>query len=577
MYLNTLHHQFVFDDFRVIVNNSFIKDWKYFPALFTGDYFRISGELSYRPLVTVSYFIDYALWHLNPFGFHLTNLFIHALNVFLVYSLLSQITKDRKLAGISSLFFGVHPLLTEAVNSVGFREDLLCAIFFLLSVFFYRMLYTSQHKIFCYSLALLSYLFSLLSKEMAISLPLIIFTTDLLFPPSKTGTVYPHATLPPSRGWKPGNLFIPSSRDRRGLGDGGAERLPVVPLKTCILRYYPGFLIMSGIYILLRLVFLKNPSEYVPYPGNSLVTNILTMAKVIASYIKQMFFPVVLNADYHVIRETSLISPSFLIAVTLLICVAAIFLRLSGRQKEITFSILWTFIMLIPVMNIMPIGNIMAERYLYIPLVGFCVFLGICIKKLHASYPLVSNLVARVCIAAILIFYFTCTVKRNRIWTDERTLWRHTVNNTSCSFNAHNNLGKEYFQQGLIDKAIGEYTIALSKASEVQYAYGTAHYNLGIAYDGKGMYDDAISEYKNALRGDPQNSDAHNNLGVAFFKNGKPDPAIEELNMAILLDPNNPVYHQNLAKIYDEINLPDKAKIEQEKAKRFLELLKQSQ
>ena len=66
-YLNILHHQFVFDDFRIIVNNPFIKDWKHFPALFSHDYFKISGELSYRPLVTLSYFTDYAIWGLNPF------------------------------------------------------------------------------------------------------------------------------------------------------------------------------------------------------------------------------------------------------------------------------------------------------------------------------------------------------------------------------------------------------------------------------------------------------------------------------------------------------------------------------
>ncbi|MCF6154704.1 MAG: hypothetical protein E3K36_05520 [Candidatus Brocadia sp.] len=138
------------------MNNPYIKDWKYFPTLFTGNYFKISGELSYRPLVTLSYFIDYTLWHHNPFGFHLANLLLHALNVFLVYSLISEITKDLELAGISSLFFGVHPILTETVNSVGFREDLLCATFFLLTLFFYVKIYTSKYKNTCYA-AILSH------------------------------------------------------------------------------------------------------------------------------------------------------------------------------------------------------------------------------------------------------------------------------------------------------------------------------------------------------------------------------------------------------------------------------------
>ena len=195
-YLNTLHHQFVFDDFRVIVNNSFIKDWKYFPTLFNSEYFKISGELSYRPLVTLSYFIDYTLWHLNPFGFHLTNLLIHTLNTFLVFSFILTITKDPKFAGISSLFFSVYPILTETENSVGFREDLLCATFFLLTLFFYVKLYTSKYKNTCYAIALLSYFFSLFSKEMAISLPLIIFALDLLFPQSKIVVAHPHPNPP---------------------------------------------------------------------------------------------------------------------------------------------------------------------------------------------------------------------------------------------------------------------------------------------------------------------------------------------------------------------------------------------
>ena len=160
-YLNTLNHQFVFDDFRIITNNPYIKDWKYFSALFNRDYFKISGELSYRPLVTLSYFIDYSIWHLNPFGFHLTNLLIHSLNTFIVYLLIFKITRRFNLTGISCLFFGIHPILTETVNSVGFREDLLCATFFLLTLLFYAKLYTSKYKKICYVASLLTYLIAL--------------------------------------------------------------------------------------------------------------------------------------------------------------------------------------------------------------------------------------------------------------------------------------------------------------------------------------------------------------------------------------------------------------------------------
>jgi len=579
-YLNTLHHQFVFDDFRVITNNPYIKDWKYFPTLFNHDYFKISGELSYRPLVTASYFTDYAIWGLHSFGFHLTNLLIHTLNTVLVFFLIFKITTNLKLATIACLFFSIHPILTETVNSVGFREDLLCATFFLLTVFLYVKLYTSKHNHIFYALSLMTYCFALLSKEMAISLPLIIFVLDRLLLQSKNAIFHPHPDPPPSRGREPGNLpihvhqddvehFWGGQKSLKNVPYVGAENLQPLPVKTRILRYYPGFICMSIGYMLLRLVFFKSTIEHVAYPGNSLVTNFLTMTKVIASYIKLWFFPVVLNPDYHVTFQTTPIKLPFLIPLALLVCIAFLAVRLYRRQKEITFSILWIFITLIPVMNIIPIGNIMAERYLYLPSFGFCLFAGILILKIHARVPKAYHPLVNGCFAAIFILSLAHTIRHNRIWFDKQTLWYYTVLNTSCSFNAHNNLGKEYYEKGLLEKAIEEYTIALSKASEVRYAYPIAHYNLGIAYDEKGMFDASIQEYRNALRIEPKNSDTHNNLAITLFKNGQVDLAIEEFRAAIAQDPDNPTYHDNLAKLYYRINMPGEAKIEQDLANRL--------
>ncbi len=324
---------------------------------------------------------------------------------------------------------------------------------------------------------------------------------------------------------------------------------------------------MSIGYILLRLVFFKSDIEHVAYPGNSMLVNVLTMTKVIASYIKLWFFPVMLNPDYHVLFETTATKPTFLLSAGLLICIVVITLRLYKKEKCITFSLVWVIITLIPVMNIIALGNIMAERYLYLPSLGVCLLLGMLIVRLH-RYAQNSRIVMLICLIVTLIPCLMHTIRHNRVWSNERTLWSFAVFNTACSFNAHNNLGKEYFQKGLVDKAIEEYTIALSKASEVQYAYPIAHYNLGLAYDEKGRYDASIQAYKNALKIDPKNSDTHNNLAITLFKGGQIDLAIEEFRAAITQDPDNPTYHDNLAKLYYRINMPDKAKAEQELAHR---------
>src|SRR3990167_5471853 len=103
VYLNSLSNQFVYDDEFTIVTNYFIKTWNNLPSLFNKDYFKFSGELSYRPVVTLSYFIDYTLWELNPFGFHLTNTLLHALNSVLLFFLLTWIKSNTELRACKSV------------------------------------------------------------------------------------------------------------------------------------------------------------------------------------------------------------------------------------------------------------------------------------------------------------------------------------------------------------------------------------------------------------------------------------------------------------------------------------------
>src|SRR3989304_9471218 len=182
LYLNATYGKFVYDDFKIIVENCFIKEWKYFPKIFTQDYFTISGEMSYRPIVTISYFIDYAIWRLNPFGFHLTNVILHTLNAVLFYFLLNTVLQNKKIVLFSTLFFVTHLALVETINAVGYREDLLSAPFLLVSLIYFiksdNLLYNKNDKrqfTLYYAISLIAYLCALFSKEMAITFPALLF------------------------------------------------------------------------------------------------------------------------------------------------------------------------------------------------------------------------------------------------------------------------------------------------------------------------------------------------------------------------------------------------------------------
>src|SRR5882672_2456698 len=166
-FANTLRNEFVFDDIYLVSVNSQIRSLN-LPLLLS----------SYRPTRDISYAIDFALWGENPFGFHLTSILIHAANVLLVFALVRRLTKDLVSATLTALIFAVHPIQTDAVTYISGRRDVLFTFFYLLAFQSYLTYYRnrwSAKAVAWFILFLLLWMLSLLSKEMAVSLPILIF------------------------------------------------------------------------------------------------------------------------------------------------------------------------------------------------------------------------------------------------------------------------------------------------------------------------------------------------------------------------------------------------------------------
>lgn len=514
VYLNSLSNQFVYDDEFTIVTNYFIKTWSNLSSFFNKDYFKFSGELSYRPVVTLSYFIDYTFWKLNPFGFHLTNLLLHTLNSVLLFFLLTRIFNCQTTSFISTLIFSCHPVLSEAVNAVSYREDLLATTFFIAAFLLYIKTSKVERSLsFSYFASVICYLFGIFSKEMAITLPLLIFLYDVLFSKSK-------------------KLFHK------------------------LTHYYIGYILTTIFYLLMRFVILHNPVEsHVSYPEGSIFINFLTMSKVLASYMKLFFVPVTLCADYVIPYSTSLFDTSFILSFLLLVAVMVITYKLFFYSKTLFFSVVWFFVSLLPVLNIVPIENIMAERYLCLPIIGFCMVIGTLLVHHHKiglfskSYITVSILVL-----VLAIFSFK-TIKRNTVWMDQTVLWTNTVKISPKSFKAHNNLGNIYRNAGKLDEAVLELKYALSLYND----YIDAHNNLGVTYRKKGMLKEALGEYQRALQINPHYPYAHNNLGVLYAKSNYLDLAINEFNNAVANKPDYADAYNNLGATYIRKGLYEKA------------------
>jgi len=544
IYLNSLGNTFVYDDYLTITNNHFIRERRYLSAFFSQKYFAISNELTYRPVVTLSYFVDYAIWQLQPWGYHLTNLVIHTLNVYLVYFAVYHLFKNRITAFISCLLFSIHPIFSEAINAVSYREDLLSASFLLVAfILFIKYNESTNRRYFItwYALSLLTYLLAMLSKETAFVLPFLILSYDLIF--------------------QKNHILNFHNRIRR------------------LAANYAGYIAIGGFYLFLRFYLFHNPGESVRYPGNSVFVNFIMMTKVLGYYVKLLFIPAPLNADYIVPLTFSPADAAFIISIILLIITAILLVKKCRLSSIWTFSTIWFFVTLLPVLNIIPINNIMAERYLYIPGIGFTMLFGSILTHRISKYRIYKSF--RLAPIAVVCLLFTwCTVSRNRIWLNEFTFSTETIRRSPASFRVYNDLGYFYYHNGLNDAAIQAFKDSirvrhnqpkahcnlgaayalkglndaaieeLKVAINLRNQYPEAHNNLGILYKRKGMLNEAINEYIEALKVNPYYADAHNNLGSALIDMGRLDEALSEIEKAVKIRRNFALAHYNMAVIY---------------------------
>ena len=571
VFLNSLQSGFVYDDIGVIEDNYFIRSLQNIPKIFSRNYFHLANELSYRPVVTLSYFVDYAIWRINPFGYHLTNVILHAINCFLLYAVVLRLVRKRSVALFSAILFSIHPCVTEAINAISYREDILATLFIFLSCL---CLVHSGKKVY-YALSLLSYLLSLFSKETAIVMPLFILLYWAFFMrkyPSSLLAVQKDAVNFPS------TLRSNSDESFRSAKTGWVRYFT---------NYYLGYILISFFYLIIRFIVLENPLEAsVGYLQGSIAINFMTMAKILASYVKLMFLPFHLSADYTIAPVLSVSDTSFITSLTLLASVGFIIFKMITttvslhvlyRDRMYSVFMLCFFAALLPVLNIIPIGHIMADRYLYLPVAGFCTAIsGLLLRGAITQFPvnkrkkfpvynhnILSNYAFVIPLIAVICIFFTArTVLRNRDWQNEYIFWTKILSEQPQNYDAHNNLGSYFYKQGALDRAICE----LEEAVRLKKNYPEGHNSLGTMYIDKGLIDKAIAEYVEAVKYKPVFPQAYYNLGNACIKKGMVDDAIKFFGKAISQGMYNPQIFNNLGSAYMKKGMMDEAVAQYQRA-----------
>ncbi|MBI4831487.1 MAG: tetratricopeptide repeat protein [Candidatus Lindowbacteria bacterium] len=503
-------------------NNASVHGFSSFPRFFSADFWSESTQPVargyYRPLILLSYAIDYSLWGLRPAGFHLTNILWHALASALVVVLVLRIISSPTAALLSGALFAVHPVHVESVTFVSGRTDVIATVFALISFILFVDERCEERITWRLPVSVLFFVLALLSKEVAAALPALLLAAEMVFG---------------SRGAARTNEFAPKpNRDPR---PGTAKGFPPAGLKIIVIHgIYWGVL---GLYLWTRFGALGiSPKLEGRLTGREVL---LTMPGVLLDYMRLLIAPIALCADYvvNLQRDVSLANIASL-AVALVGCGAIGYLILQRKISGLLAA--WVLTGLLPALQIVPISVLKAERFLYFPSVGFCAlagFLGACAAGKPAKHESGAGGHGR---ALLRIFAFILiilalsfrTFTRNNVWKDEFTLYKATASCAPDNFRVQYNLGNAYFRKGDIENAIAH----TETAFRLRPDFPQVSYNLGLMYATVGRVKEAEIMYRRAIDLDPAYARAHNNLAVILYADGRIEEARSEWSKALVLD-----------------------------------------
>ncbi len=515
VYGNALQGRFVFDDHTLVLTQGNLREPAAFPSIFWSKKF---DRVKYRPLRTASYWLDYRLFGLDPRGYHLSNLLLHAAASLAAFLVALRLLPFRA-ALLAALLFAVHPIQTESVTYISGRRDLLSGLFVLLG--FYAFLrYRDDGGRRWLGAAGLAYLLGLLSKEMAVTLPLLFLAYDAV----------------------------------RGADQRGFLRSAVTALRRDWWLYLTPAL--AGLAFGVYTVTVTHASRQTEYYGGGLGMTVLTAARIIVHYLKLLLFPATLNADYSYNAfpvTSSWTDPRAWLALVVLTLLAAGLIRLLPSRPVAALGGLWFFVTLLPVSQLIPHHELMAEHYLYIPSFGLFLAAGAMLVTLMEKGRQAAA-VTGACLLALLLLGAR-TVVRNRDWKDDLTLWTKTVSTAPGAARARDNLGRAYLRRALNEQAEKELAEAVRiKPEEPRY-----HDNLGLAYLRLGKLAEAEAQLREALRGSPRLVSGRMNLGLTLFDQRRFEEAEAEFREALRIRPTVAMAWDYLGRIRMQAGRPDEA------------------
>ncbi len=513
-FANTFLNGFVYDDHIFIEGNLEIRKLENIPSFFAKDHDRL-----YRPLREAAYALMYQAAGLRPFGYHLFSLLLHISNSILVFLIARKILPSGPGPLVAAIIFAVHPIHTERVANMTAGFDQAGIVLLLISFYLY-VLFRQKEDWGKYHLSWLVALPAVFASEEALVIAPLIFLYDLLF-----------------LGWK----------------------------QTRLRSYLPFVAIAVG-YLFIRFFLIGIIQRADGFEAGFTLT---TMVVVVAKYFKLLVIPFPQTiAQAVILPKESFFQPKVIISLLAILAVALAAFLSRKKAKDASFSLFWIFTALLPFYQIIPLQTVIAERYLYVPSVGFSLFLGWVVHSLIKTFRVAAfRKAVYLCVAAAVLLFSILTVSRNAEWRSDFTLWESAIRVPPLTSSALGNLGfalermgkfrdaqdvlqkaivldpknfKAHANLGLVAYKTGQFTLAelaLQKAIQLSPTYGKAYNTLGLVYLDTNVTQDAFVAFEKSIELDPQDFEAYNNFGIWYGNQGNYAEAKEFFRKSLSINP----------------------------------------
>ncbi|PCJ81861.1 MAG: hypothetical protein COA57_13765 [Flavobacteriales bacterium] len=464
---------------------------------------------NYHPFTLLSYAVEYALFGENPSVFHLTNLLFHLLNVLLVFAFIKKISGNFLIGFFTATLFAIHPMHVESVVWISARKDVLYTFFMLLALLQYAS-YLQNFKYKNYSLALVFFLFSCLSKGMAVSLPLLLLVLDFLLKRKFSVKVItdkiPFFLLALFFGW----LAFQAQHQQ-------------VDMQTT--AYFTFF-------------------ERVQWAGYAF-----------SLYFMKLLLPINLSAFYPYPYLSGQLPFYFLLILPVLVLFIIWLFYRAKHHRKLFFGVIFFSCSIVFVLQILPIGDaIIADRYSYLSFIGLFYLCGNGIHWLHERFSKTAIIIA----GSIVLLFSFFAFQRVSVWQNSVSLWSDVIEKQPAVKIAYLNRGIAYKENKNYRQALADFnqTIALDSS------YAMAYNHRGLLKKEAKLFGEAMADYNRAIELAPTYYEAYSNRGILKRQIGDLREAMPDLNKALEINPKFAFGYSNRANLKNQLKEFEEAVID---------------